>query len=539
MKSSLLILCFAIVLRDSWQSPGDNEDMSFWLKSGQDNLQRVLSIRNLEKKAKNIIIFIGDGMGISTITAGRIFKGQSKGFNGEEYKLNFEKFPNAALVKTYNIDRQVPDSAGTATAIFSGVKSRYKILGLDAKAQVNTCDKNINEAAKLSTIADWAQESGMDTGFVTTTRVTHATPGALYSHINNRDWECETEIPREYRTCVKDIARQLVEDAPGKNFKVIMGGGGQCLGIPNIKEDTDLCKRDDGRNLAEIWKNNNPDSKVVTNLKDLMAVDIANTSKIMGIFGSSHVEYSAVKSKETPSLANMTLQAIRILKKNKNGFFLLVEGGKIDIAHHANYAKMALIELSDFEDAIQVAFRELKMKETLLIVTADHSHAFTLNGYPKRGSDILGFANQTEKVDPYETLSYANGPGFFYHRRNDSTNVNETWRRVEDDQTRKSPYYRHFAGKYLKDETHGGEDVALYAIGPYSHLFRGTFEQNYIAHAVAYAACFKDWPSHCDEAYNRYYYETTKSTGFQMTSNVILLVFSILVVSIETLLGIF
>lgn len=103
-----------------------------------------------------------------------------------------------------------------------------------------------------------------------------------------------------------------------------MGGGGQCLGIPNIKEDTDLCKRDDGRNLAEIWKNNNPDSKVVTNLKDLMAVDIANTSKIMGIFGSSHVEYSAVKSKETPSLANMTLQAIRILKKNKNGFFLLV-----------------------------------------------------------------------------------------------------------------------------------------------------------------------------------------------------------------------
>lgn len=143
-----------------------------------------------------------------------------------------------------------------------------------------------------------------------------------------------------------------------------------------------------------------------------------------------------------------------------------VEGGKIDLAHHANYAKMALVELSDFEDAIQVAFRELKMKETLLIVTADHSHAFTLNGYPKRGTDILGFANQTEEIDPYETLSYANGPGFLYHRINDSR-VNETWRRVEDDTTRKDPYYRHFAGKYLKDETHGGEDVALYAIGKY------------------------------------------------------------------------
>lgn len=103
-----------------------------------------------------------------------------------------------------------------------------------------------------------------------------------------------------------------------------MGGGGQCLGIPDKKEVIDLCTRDDGLNLAEIWQKNNPQSKVVKNLNDLMAIDIANTSKIMGIFGSSHVEYSAVKSKETPSLANMTLQAIRLLKKNKNGFFLLV-----------------------------------------------------------------------------------------------------------------------------------------------------------------------------------------------------------------------
>ena len=103
-----------------------------------------------------------------------------------------------------------------------------------------------------------------------------------------------------------------------------MGGGGQCLGIPSEKIADDLCVRSDGRNLANMWHQNNPGSKVVTNVDDLMSIDIANTSKIMGIFGKSHIQYSAVKTKEIPSLANMTLQAIRLLKKNKNGFLLLV-----------------------------------------------------------------------------------------------------------------------------------------------------------------------------------------------------------------------
>ena len=103
-----------------------------------------------------------------------------------------------------------------------------------------------------------------------------------------------------------------------------MGGGGQCLGIPSMQIDEELCSRSDGRNLANTWYQNNPGSKIVTNVGDLMAIDMPNTSKIMGIFSSSHMPYSSVKSRETPSLANMTLQAIRLLKKNKNGFLLLV-----------------------------------------------------------------------------------------------------------------------------------------------------------------------------------------------------------------------
>ncbi|XP_054000166.1 alkaline phosphatase 4 [Hylaeus anthracinus] len=528
MKHLILLACTLLGFLGSNALPRDSkvyEEMSFWLKSGQDNIRKNLGYRNIESRAKNIIVFIGDGMGISTITAGRIFKGQMMGTTGEEYQLAFEKFPNTGFAKTYNTDKQVPDSAGTATAIFSGVKCRYRVIGFDNRASYNRCDKNINENSKVSTIADWAQNTGLATGFVTTTRITHATPAALYAHTNNRDWECDTSIPKQYKGCVKDIASQLIEDAPGKHLQVMMGGGAQHMGLPMEPIDSGTCVRGDGQNLAKVWEENNPEGKLVTTHDQLMSLDIANTSKILGVFAASHLPYHAVKTPETPSLTNMTSQAIKLLQKNKDGFFLMVEGGKIDIAHHHNYAKLALREVSELEDAIIAALRLVKIEETLIIVTADHSHAFTINGYPVRGNDILGFANDSEKpeIKPYETLSYANGPGFYHHRRNDSNNVNETWIVVEEDPTRDEPFYMNMAGKYMKDETHGGEDVGVYAIGPYSHLIRGTFEQNYIAHVVAYAACFKNWPSHCDNAYNRYYYELSNSVDPTTSSPFLLL----------------
>ncbi|XP_014223048.1 alkaline phosphatase 4-like [Trichogramma pretiosum] len=486
----------------------EHEETSFWLKSGQDNLKRVLQMENNKNRAKNIIVFIGDGMGLSTITSGRIFKGQMRGNSGEEFKLSFEQFPSTGFSKTYNVDRQVPDSAGTATAMFSGVKAQYKMLGLDGKAKWNTCDKTVNENSRLTTIASWAQNSGMDTGFVTTTRVTHATPGALYAHTNNRDWECDTSIPRVYRDCIKDIARQLVEDAPGNKFKVIMGGGAGMLGFNSPYPDKEACQRNDGRRLAHSWLLANPGSKLVTNTVDLFNVDLNNTTKLMGIFADDHLPYAAVKPPSVPSLANMTVQAIKMLKNNKHGFFLMVEGGKIDLAHHKNYAQLAVREVAELDDAVIAAMQMVNLDETLIVVTADHSHAFTMNGYPQRGNDILGLTESSGNKQKYETLSYANGPGYFYHRLNDSDKI---WRDLENDTNRDDPFYVHFSPRYLKDETHGGEDVGVYAIGPYSHLFRSTFEQNYIAHVLAYAACFKDWPSHCDQTYNRYFYHISRT----------------------------
>lgn len=168
----------------------------------------------------------------------------------------------------------------------------------------------------------------------------------------------------------------------------------------------------------------------------------------------------------------------------------MVEGGRIDMAHHQNYAHAAMREVLELDMAVQAALDLTNEEETLIIVTADHSHAFTINGYPTRNNDILGFANKPEVNLIYETLSYANGPGYWEHLSN-NTNSSNIWIPLNmiSAEKRNSPTYRHMAMMPLKDETHGGEEVIVFANGPGSSLIRGVFEQNYIAYAMSYAGC--------------------------------------------------
>ena len=117
----------------------------------------------------------------------------------------------------------MPDSAGTATAYLTGVKGRYGTVGLDVSVPLDVCRPDLGTKPFTESILKWAQDSGKDTGFVTTTRVTHATPSGLYAHSANRDWECDTELPEKYKdeALCKDIARQLIENEPGRNIKVM------------------------------------------------------------------------------------------------------------------------------------------------------------------------------------------------------------------------------------------------------------------------------------------------------------------------------
>lgn len=138
-----------------------------------------------------------------------------------------------------------------------------------------------------------------------------------------------------------------------------------------------------------------------------------DTDYLMGLFAASHCEYNLDANATThPTLVEMTEAAIKILSKGENGFFLFVEGGRIDHAHHDTLAKKSLDETAVFSEAIQRARDLTSIEDTLIVVTSDHSHTLTYSGYPVRGNDILGIAGFGEDSVPYTTLSYANGPGY-------------------------------------------------------------------------------------------------------------------------------
>ncbi|HEV8592328.1 MAG TPA: alkaline phosphatase, partial [Pyrinomonadaceae bacterium] len=189
-----------------------------------------------------------------------------------------------------------------------------------------------------------------------------------------------------------------------------------------------------------------------------------------------------------PSLAEMTTKAIDILSQNKNGYFLMVEGGRIDHAHHLGNAFRALRDTVALSDAVRAASQKVNLDDTLIIVTADHSHTLTIAGYPARGNNILGLVHQVDddgnveaapKLDrdkkPYTTLGYANGPG----------NKGNPDRPVLTQEQVTNPDYLQSSGVPLIDETHGGEDVAIFATGVNAYLIRGSMEENWIFYVMA------------------------------------------------------
>lgn len=192
-----------------------------------------------------------------------------------------------------------------------------------------------------------------------------------------------------------------------------------------------------------------------------------------------------------PSLTEMAMTAINILKKNPNGYFLLIEGGRIDHAHHNNSAKKALEEIASFDDTVRAVDSRVSEKDTLLIVTADHSHVFFVAGYASRGNNILGTVDIIDPGEgptdgmPYLTLGYGNGDE--YGRKN-LTGVDTTANDFRQPGC---------VPMQTEAETHGGEDVAIYAKGPYAHLFHTTHEQSYIGHVMMYASCTGFYANNC------------------------------------------
>nr|AER46070.1 alkaline phosphatase 2 [Euprymna scolopes] len=474
-----------------------------WLSVGQEELKESLHAEINENIAKNVIMFLGDGMGISTITAARIYKGQQLNEDAEGFKLSFDKFPHLALIKTYCEDRITPDSAATATAYLSGVKINKGVIGLDSRVAFGQCDDKYEES-KVSSILKWSQQKGKSVGIVTTTRVTHATPAGTYAHTPKRDWECDANMPNDTASWCKDIASQLVEDNPDIN--VILGGGRtkflpQEMADPEYENKTG--ERRDHKNLIQTWLKNQQakkrSAKYVWNQEEFQKVDPKTTDYLFGLFEPSHLQYEmnreTAKNKD-PSLSELAVKAVQILQKNKNGFFLLVEGGRIDHGHHNNVAKAALTETVSFDDAIISVQNLVNVEDTLIVVTADHSHVFNLAGYPPRGTNLLDTVpiGEEEKSPldnkPMTILVYGNGPGYQSPRQN-----------ITDVDTTKNTYLQQSAVPRAH-ETHGGEDLAVFASGPMAHIFRGVREQVFIPTALAYASCVGQNQAHCERMAN-------------------------------------
>lgn len=441
------------------------------------------------RRARNVILFIGDGMGVSTVTAMRIYDGQQKGASGEENFLPFERFPFSALVKTYNANAQVPDSAGTASAMMTGMKVNIGVLNVAASHPSGQCAGS--RKAWLATIAEELEDAGFATGIVSTARLTHATPAAVYAHSPSRAGEADVDLTPQARKngCV-DIARQFVEFPHGDGIDVAMGGGRANF----LPRGRGAGRRGDGRDLVAEWQHRHPDGRVVRTGHELAAVDPAEAGHLLGLFTPSHMAFDTDRRAgglDQPSLAEMTQAAIRLLQarnaKGAKGYFLMVEGGRIDHAHHMGNAFRALSDGHAFARAVEQARTMTDENETLILVTADHSHVFVIAGYPPRGNPILGLVHRIapdgrpspelrrgRDGKPYTTLGYWNGPGAHPGKP----------RPALDDQTVLAPDYRQQAAVPLDSETHGGEDVPLYASGPGAVLARGVIEQNEIYHMV-------------------------------------------------------
>ncbi|KAF9823389.1 hypothetical protein SFRURICE_006602 [Spodoptera frugiperda] len=487
-RSVLAFCAFIVTVRSTLRT-----DRQFWLDLAHNELEEALKVKWNLNPAKNVILFIGDGMGPNTVTAARIYKG------GESHRLVFEKFPHMGFLKTYSANKMVPDSACTATAMFSGVKVNQDTVGVDATVQHRDCEASLQAETRLQSLAALALDANKSAGFVTTMRVTHATPSPLYAHSASRSWECEASLPN-HSPC-KDIARQLVEDWPGRDLQVIMGGGRQQLVSNATGTDEDpistspwTCYRQDGRNLIEQYKTDKETRglkhSVVMNNQELRELNVNETDYLLGIFSNEHLSYEHERNKGPegmPSLAEMVRAAIKVLQKNENGYFLMVEGGNIDMAHHRGWAKVAVSETLAMEKAVQVAADMTDEEDTLLIVTSDHTHTLNINGYPNRGSSIFGIA-QPSSYDGinYTTLSYATGgPGsfqFYVHKDPTLPTGNMVTRRDPSTEDTEQYNYTQIAGIQLVENYHGGGDVAIYA--------RGEWCYHYVFHAISHAAKF-------------------------------------------------
>lgn len=455
---------------------------------GADTRSPQLQNNGVDARAKNIIFFLGDGLGVNTLTAARIFA------VGEEGELAIDRLPESAFVKTFSNNAQVTDSAASMAAYMTGVKHNNGVISMSSGTRSIAPGKDANgnnlvsrceNGAPAVTLLELAKRRGMAVGVVTTTSVTDATPASTYAHACHRKLET-------------DIAASLVPGGRGYNaalgnrgLDVLFGGGAQYF-TPFAKGG----KRADNRDLlAEFGARG---FRVVGDSAGFDALQAGQPA--VGLFATNHLSYDAERdSARQPALPAMTRKAIDLLSSNKGGFFLMVEGGLIDHALHATLGKRALQETVSFDAALQAALERMEqldpgLKNTLIVATADHDHTLLLNGYAARtgkttptNPGVLGLVRTADgkptldgKGQPYTIIGF--GTGEQRHAGDRTTHLTDAI--VTRDDYHQEAVIRTGEGR----ETHGGSDVYLGAAGANAELFRGTIDNTRVFELIKTAA---------------------------------------------------
>src|SRR5262245_13404390 len=400
--------------------------------------------------ARSAVLFIGDGMGPGYVTLTRVARGGSAG------RLRMDSLPYTALARTHSSDSPVTDSAAAASAMACGQKTANGVLCEDSTAVYAKQD-----GRRLESVAVWAKKRGLLVGLVTTTRVTHATPAAFYATQRDRDDEA-------------DIARQAV----ASNFDFILGGGRR-----HFPDGLAAESRTRGWRIVETAEE----------LQAIRGLDLHT----LGLFASSHLPYQAEieaarkkaaaggplqappgapgggqdagdAARTSPTLPEMTRWAIDILKRSSRPFFLMVEGGRIDHAGHANWARTLVDETAAFDEAVGYAIDHLDPRTVLVLVTADHeTGGLAMNGYPDEKDGIWSTYRDPEGSkgdEAYPVVSFMTGPG--------TTRQTEKPPHGDDDP--------HASGIPLTQAAHTGVDVTLYAWGAGAAKVHGTVENTAI-----------------------------------------------------------
>ncbi len=385
-------------------------------------------------RARNVILFIGDGMGISTIAATRVF---SVGVDGE---LVIDQFPHSALSRTADADHITADSASAMTAMMTGIETNSGVIGFGSATEFGDFNGD-GDGPPLPTLLEAAKQRGMKVGIVTTARVTHATPAACYAHIDDRDQEA-------------DIALQAFPGDAGYNrtlgtgLDLLMGGGRQFF-VPTsvIDEEGGAGSRIDGRDLRAEFQA--AGYRYVWN-RDGFESLCGHDLPVLGLFERSHMEYEFDRPNDLggePSLTEMTEKAIELLDGRPGGYFLMVEAGRID--------RYSLRPASELGYPLASAPAEY--------LNSPHNHLFDLV------YDVDGEGNVVRSTDrdgvPYTILGYQNGPGYRGAARVDPITDPFPGQSGRPGAGPNDSEYRQEAAVPLASETHAGEDVALFAIG--------------------------------------------------------------------------